>query len=226
MATATGSSAIFYGVLIAPGFIAVMTTISLAAIEDEQSQFVLLVWCLVTSLVIDTGFLTLYQWQYGPIESYGQLTSILFQPYFRVDFIGYIFVISIAIGVLGAIGILIDLPGRARRLLQKPASVKYSPRQPWANLMQDTRSVRIKTSDDQLYAGELAEWSRAGRPKEIRITNPHRYSKNIQDYEPMGREDMLFLEKDIDRVLMRSRDNHKSISQRVGGWLNHRFKSE
>lgn len=226
MATPTGSSAIFYAVLIAPGFIAVMTAISLAAIEDELSQFVLLVWCLVTSLIIDTGFITIYQWKYGLITSFTQLTSILFQPYFRVDFIGYIFVISIVIGVLGAGAILIDVPGRARWLLQIPASVKYSPRQPWANFMQDTRSIRIKTSDDQLYAGELAEWSRAGRPKEIRISNPYRYSDKIQNYEPVGREDMLFLEKDIDRVLMRERDDHQTLDQRLGIWRAKRGTDE
>ena len=79
---------IFYAVLIAPGFIAVMTAISLAAVEHEYSSFVLLVWSLVLSLIIDTGFVTAYQVLNGEITSFDQLAGLLFQPYFRVDYIG------------------------------------------------------------------------------------------------------------------------------------------
>lgn len=223
MAAPSSGTVIFYAVLIAPGFIAVMTAISLAAIEDELSQFVLLVWSLVTSLVIDTAFISWYQWVYGPITSFEALPGILFQPFFRVDFIAYIFGISVLVGVVGATGILADVAGRGRRMLQRPASVTYSPRQPWANFMRDTKSIQVKTSDDQLFAGELVEWSRAERPKEIRIANPYVYLQEEHDFEPVGKEDMLFLETDIDRITMRTEDNRISISQKIRSWIGRRF---
>lgn len=214
-----GGNIIFYAVLIAPGFIAVMTAISLAAIEHDYSSFVLLVWSLVLSLIIDTGFLTVYQSLNSEITSFDQLTGLLFEPYFRVDYIGLILLFSILLGIVGAIGILVDIPGRLRRLLQALAYIKYNPRQPWANFMQDTGSVRIKTTDDQLFAGEVIEWSRAGREKEVRIADPYRYNEDIHEYEPVGREDMLFLEKDIDRLLMRTEFQRPSLRERLADWF-------
>lgn len=204
-----GGNLIFYAVLIAPGFIAVMTTVRLAALEDEIPSFVLLVWSLVLSLVIDTLFLSLYQWWHGPVTSYEQMSGILFDPFFRVDYILGIFSLSLLIGVLGALGVIVDVPGRARGVLQSRSRVKYSPHQPWANFMDDAVSVRVKTSDDQLYIGTVTEWSRAGRPKELRIKEPFRYNKNISDFESVaetGKEEMLFLEKDIDRIVLLTHD--------------------
>jgi len=206
MATPTSSTAFFYAVLIAPGFISVMTAISLSAIEDDISQFVMLVWSLVTSLVVDVAFLSVYQWWYGPITAFDGITSILFEPYFRADFIAVIFLFSVVLGVLGAAFILIDVSGIVRRQLQRPFPVTYNPTQPWENFMRETHSLHIKTSDDQIFAGDLTEWSRAERAKEVRMANPHRYNKDEHEFEPVGREDMLFMEDDIDRVVMHSED--------------------
>lgn len=206
MAPLSGSTAVFYVVLIAPGFIAVMTAISLAAVEDDHSKFVLLVWSLVTSLVIDTVFLFLYQTFVKTINSFDELPTILFTPHFRVDIIAGILLASLVVGVFAAAGLLLDIPGRARRLLQSKFAISYNPRQPWENFMRKAGSIRIKTSDDELYTGKVVEWSRAEKPREVRIANPHRYHLE-EGYEPVGGEDMLFLDDDIDRILLRSRDD-------------------
>jgi hypothetical protein len=206
MATPSGT-AVFYAVFIAPGFIAVMTAISLAAIENDIPQFVLLIWSLVSSLLIDTVFLGVYQLVNGPIESVSGLTGVLFEPYFRVGYILAILVFSVVIGVMYAGAILLDVPGFGRRLLQYPKDVTYNPRQPWPDFMQDAKTIRIKTSDDELYAGEVAEWSRAGRPRQVRISAPDQYNKHTHNFEPIGLDDMLFLEEDIDRIVIWERDS-------------------
>lgn len=204
----------FYAVLVAPGFVAVMTAITLSAIEDDHSQFVLLVWSLVSSLIIDTLFLAGYQYFNGPITSIADLIAVLFDPYFRADYILGILLFSVVIGILYSVVILLDLQGRLRRFLQMNSHVTYNPRQPWENFMRNAGSIRIKTSDDQLYTGEVVEWSRADRDREVRIKNPHRYQSEIQGYEPVNRKDMLFLNEDIDRVLMRSFDPEITDSNR------------
>jgi hypothetical protein len=210
MATVPGDI-LFYVVLVAPGFIAVMTAVSLAAVEDEISQFVLLVWSLVSSIIIDGLFLAGYQLVYSPIGSYEELRTFLFDPFFRVDLIAVIFLLAGVVGVGYSVGILVDLPGRLRRLLQAKAHITYNPRQPWENFMNSAGSVRIKTSDDELYAGDVVEWSRAGKPKELRITNPYRYSLEEEDYEWVGGGSMLFLEEDIDRIMLRESDGRQSF---------------
>jgi len=213
------SDAIFYVVLIAPGFVAVMTAVSLAAIENEISQFVLLVWSLVSSILIDSVFLEAYQTLEGPIESFDALRSLFFTPFFRADLILMILGLSVVIGVVYAVGILADLPGRLRTGIQSAAHIKYNPRQPWENFMKGARSIRVKTSDDELYAGDVVEWSRAGKPKEVRVEDPHRFSLEKEDYESAGGDSMLFLEEDIDRVMLREEDERPSILQRIASKL-------
>lgn len=215
-------SVLFYAVLIAPGFIAVMTAISLAAIEDDISEFVLLVWSLVSSLIIDTVFLWVYQRLYGPLTSFVQMTAVLFTPYFRVDYIIIILVFSVLVGVVYAVGFLADIPGWGRRGIQSKAHIRYNPRQPWENFMQGAKSVLIRTSDDELYFGSVVEWSRAGRPKELRITMPQRYNKTHKKFEPVGGEEQLFLGNNIDRIVVLSYDELPSYWQR---WWTNRFWS-
>lgn len=214
MATIPGD-VLFYVVLVAPGFVAVMTAVSLAAVEGEISSFVLLVWSLVSSIVIDAVFLIGYQAVYGPITSFQELRMFLFDPFFRVDLILLIFLLSMIVGVVYAVGVLADVPGWARRTLQSRAAIKYNPRQPWENFMRAAGSIRIKTSDDELYAGDVVEWSRAGKPKEVRVRHPYRYSLEEDDYEYSGGESMLFLEDDIDRILLREADSPQSFLQRL-----------
>lgn len=213
---------LFYAVFVAPGFVAVMAVISLAAIEEDYSAFTLLVWSLVASLVIDTLFIGYYQWADTPIESFDQFTGILFDPHFQVRYVLGILAISAVVGVVAAVGILADIPGRMRRVLQAKSQIRVNPRQPWANFMRDTWSVRIKTSDGELYEGLVTEWSRAGQPKEVRIKDPHYYDFETGDYQSMKREEMLFLEKDIDRLLMREKDERQSVRNRFNSWRRNR----
>jgi len=49
-----------------------MTAVSLAAIEDDIKQFVLLVWSLVSSLLIDALFIGAYQIFVEPITSFSR----------------------------------------------------------------------------------------------------------------------------------------------------------
>lgn len=107
--------------------------------------------------------------------------------------------------------ILADIPGRMRRALQAKSKVRRNPQQPWANFIRETRVLRIKTSDDEIYRGRVSEWSRAGRPKEVRLKNVERLNPETGVYLSLDQKEMLFLEKDIDRLLMLQEDDHPSV---------------
>jgi len=228
MASLPGN-AIFYAVLIAPGFVAVMTAVSLAAIEDDIKQFILLVWSLVSSLLIDALFIGAYQIFVEPITSFSQFQGILFDPAFRIGYILVIFAVSLFVGVLYAAAILIDLPGILRGIIQAKMQVSYSRRQPWEDYLKHASQVMVKTSDDQLYIGDVSGWSRATHQKELRITNPHRYNEKEQEFEPVGGPEQLFLNDDIQRIAVLKTDQILSIQERVwggmvafGSWLDPR----
>ena len=218
-------SAVFYAVLIAPGFISVMTAISLSAIENEIKQFMLLVWCLVTSLVIDTVFLMGYQWRNGPVTDIGELSNVFFQPQFRADYVATIFGFSVLVGLVYSFAILADVPGKLRAVMQMWMDSSYTPEQPWEQFMENAGKIRIKTNDDQLYTGDVVGWSRAQRPREVRVMNPERYYNQGDEededigFEPVGGTEMLFLDEDIDRVVMLTEDGRLSRLQRLINWI-------
>ncbi|WP_336331190.1 DUF6338 family protein [Haloarcula sp. CGMCC 1.2071] len=204
-------SAIFYAVLIAPGFVAVMTAISLSAIESDIKQFVLLIWSLVSSLLIDTLFIAAYQLFVEPITSFTQFQSILFDPAFRTGYILIIFATSLFFGVFYATAILVDLPGVLREILQSKMQISYSRRQPWEEFLKHADQVMIKTSDDQSYIGDVSGWSRAGHEKELRIRDPHRYNENTKQFESVGGPEQFFRDTDIQRITVLKTDNFPTI---------------
>jgi chromate transport protein ChrA len=226
MASPPGS-AIFYAVLIAPGFVAVMTAISLAAIEDDIKQFVLLIWSLVSSLLIDTLFIAVYQLLMEPITSSVQFQSILFDPAFRTDYILLIFGTSLFVGILYAAAILVDLPGILRDILQAKMQISYSRRQPWEEFLKHANQVMVKTSDNQTYIGNVIGWSRAGQEKELRVSDPKRYNKDIKDFEPVGGPEQFFRDDNIERITVLKTDQFLPIRTLVkrklvtwANWLN------
>lgn len=143
------------------------------------------------------------------------MASLLFDPGIRIEYIFFVLLLSVLIGSIGAVFLLLSIPERARQLLQSRANVVVNPRQPWANFIRETHSVRIKTSDDQTYEGLVSEWSRADRQKELRVADPYILDEEEETYKPVGGKSMLFLEDDIDRLVMREIDRHPSILQRL-----------
>ena len=210
-------TAVFYVFLVAPGFLAVATTITLAAVEREHSRFTLLVWSLVLSIVIDAISVFVFQSLVRPIRSFNQMSGLLFSPGIQVDYIFLVLILSVLIGGVGAVFILLSIPDRARQLLQSQADVVVNPRQPWANFIRETQWVRVKTSDDATFMGLISEWSRANRQKELRIEQPRilDVEEESPDFKPVGGESMLFLEDDIERVVMLTKDQRPSLLDRL-----------
>ena len=208
---ALSGTILFYTVLIAPGFIAVMTAITLAAVEDRPSRFVLLVACLVSSLLIDTLAVAAYQTLIGKISGPGQLGGVFFNPGFRWEYVLILVGVSLVLGVIYAWLLNTGVPDMARSALQSGDHITYNPRQPWTNTLHEAGRVRVKTSDNQLFVGDIVEWSRADRSNQLRIADPWRYNEKIDDFEEMSTEEdqgpeMLFLEEDIERIFVLESD--------------------
>jgi hypothetical protein len=179
--------------------------------------------------LIDALFIGGYQIFVEPISSFSQFQSILFDPAFRIGFILVIFTVSLFVGVLYAAAILVDLPGVLRGTIQAKMQVSYSRGQPWEDFLKHSDQVMVKTSDDQLYIGDVSGWSRANRPKELRITDPQRYNEKEKEFEPVGGPEQLFLNDNIQRITVLKRDQILSIRERArgrlvafGSWLNPR----
>lgn len=193
-----------WAILVAPGFLAVVIALNLASIETETSDLQLLIWSLVSSIVVDTSFLAIVQANSSsPVTAEGQVFAIFFTPSFRADYVALLLVLAVLLGGIYSIILINDLPRRARSILQFNRAITSHPGQPWVSFLREAGSVRIKTSDNHLYAGLLNRWSKDGNPNELVISHPHRYNRDVGEYEPVGGRAMLFLGDDIDRILLR-----------------------
>lgn len=209
-------------VLVAPGFIAVMVTLSLAALEQEFSQFTLLVWSLVSSLLIDVLFLAIYQEFWGdPIKLLNSPFEVLFTPSFRIDMVLTILLISAFMGVIYAIGIIYQMPRLVRGILWRNRQIKGHPGQPWQNFLSNSKQIRVKTTDDEIFVGFPVRWNNEYRRRELVIENPHRLNQDNIEYEQVHGDKLLFDGDNIHRITMqRRRENDgNSISYLDRSWF-------
>jgi hypothetical protein len=219
MQTPPGSAA-FYVVLIAPGFVAVMTAISLAAIEDEIKQFVLLIWSLVLSLIIDTFLITVYDWLVAPVTSINQLRQILFEPSFRADCVAIVLATSVVVGMIYAAGVLVDVPGVIRKKFQSKMQVKYSTSQPWEEILKEADQVKVNTTDDQIFVGHVVGWSRAGREKELRLKHVEGYNPNKREMEDLHGDELFLQGSNIQRITVLRQYRFFSIRERISNTIS------
>jgi hypothetical protein len=113
-----------------------------------------------------------------------------------------------------------------RDILQAKMQISYSRRQPWEEYLKHADQVMVKTSDDQTYIGDVIGWSRAGREKELQISDPQQYNKNIKNFEPVGGPEQFFQDDNIQRITMLKTDQLLPTRVRVkrklvalGSWL-------
>jgi hypothetical protein len=98
MVSVTTLSIVGLAALVAPGFISVLLATTIGVVEREPSRFKILIASLISSLLIDTVFLAIYQVFYEPVTGLGQLESIFFTPQFRLDFVAIYLGIAVLLG--------------------------------------------------------------------------------------------------------------------------------
>lgn len=201
-------------VLICPGFISVTVALSLAAIEVDFTDLKLYLYSLVSSIVIDTIFFGIYQHISDfNFNSPARIESLFFSPQFRADMVMLILLLSILLGVVYSVGILYNVPMKARSIIQHRNYIKYHPIQPWETFMEDAEKVMVETSQGEVFIGEVSEWSRAEKPKELRIDNLKRWNtpQELEDEDEgkfvnIDEPSMIILEDNIEYILMDEED--------------------
>lgn len=196
------SNIIIWIILLAPGFIAVITATTLSALERTLPSYYLIFSSLVSSLFIDVIFIWLYDIIGNePIQLFENSKSVLFQPNFNVEIFMLIFFLSILLGIVYAIGIIYGFTSRFRRQLWRLRDVTSHSGQPWQSFLKESAQIRVKTSDSELYTGIPTRWNSDWRERELVLAHPHRYNSDNHEYEEAGGDKMFFTSDDIERVL-------------------------
>ena len=184
--------------LIAPGFIAVFVAITIGVVEREISNGRILIVSLVSSIVVDTLFLIIASLFGESVSTPYAFQQIIFTSGFSPQYIGLLLLLSVGLGLVYSLTIILDLHGGVREWMWGFSDRDRFPWQPWDGMMQDSFVVQVTTSDDEVVKGFLYEYSRAERPRQLRLRSPQWFGKT--DWNPPKETDVLLLQDDIDRI--------------------------
>ncbi|WP_394743163.1 DUF6338 family protein [Natronococcus roseus] len=189
--------------LIAPGFVAAYIAISIGVIEKEISNSKFVILCLVLSGIIDSIFLTAVELLGHQITSPEGIESIFFGSRFYPEYVGLLGVVTIVVGGILSWALVSDIPGSVRKLMWGDKTLRRNPWQPWEGVLRRaTRNqsvAQILTSDDELVKGQVTEYSRADKSKEIYLYDPLWFDKTAGEWVEGG-SGVLLLEEDIVRL--------------------------
>lgn len=186
--------------LIAPGFISVLVAVSLGVIERKISETKLLISSLVSSLIIDTVFISIYQLCGGSVETLSGTQSIFFTPEFRPELVVLILSCSLLLGIIYSIILIFDLIKTAREWLWSKNNHSRHHRQPWEGGLESAHEINIITTDKEIVNGVLSEYSRVGKEKQIVLKDPQWYDRQEEGLVSENEKSVIILEDDIQRL--------------------------
>lgn len=191
--------------LIAPGFIATLVAISIGVVERQVTDTELLGVSLVSSVIIDTLFLSAYQLTGGSVSNFSSTQTIFFQPEFRADLVFGLLSMSILLGFIYALGLTYHIPKRIRRGVWSRNDYSRHPRQPWEGALESAHEVNVITSDRELVNGVLSEHSRVGKERQLVLENPAWLDRAEGEMKQQGEKEVVLLESDIQRLTIISK---------------------
>ena len=201
MVSVTALSIVGLAALVAPGFISVLLAITIGVVEREPSRFKILIASLISSLLIDTAFLGVYQVLYESVTGLGQLESIFFTPQFRLDLVAIYLGIAILLGGVYSLELIYEVRSKVQHVLWSRSEYRRHRRQPWEGAMDDAAVVRVKTPSNARVIGRVSEYSRAEKPHELWLDDVYWVDKETdKPFSDEVTESIVLLEDDIDRV--------------------------
>jgi hypothetical protein len=187
--------------LVAPGFISVLLATTIGVVEREPSRFKILIASLISSLLIDTAFLGVYQVFYEPITGLGQLETIFFTPSFRLDLVAIYLSIAIVLGLVYSLELIYEVRSKIQHVFWSRSEYRRHRRQPWEGAMDEASVVRVKMPSNARVIGRVREYSRAEKPHELWLDEIYWVDEETDiPFSDGVTESVVLLEGDIERV--------------------------
>jgi len=116
MVSVTTLSIVGLAALVAPGFVSVLLATTIGVVERELSRFKILIASLISSLLIDTVFLAIYQVFYEPVTGLDQLESIFFTPQFQLDLVAIYIGIAVLLGLVYSLELIYEVRSKVQHV--------------------------------------------------------------------------------------------------------------
>jgi hypothetical protein len=170
-------------ILIVPGFIAAFIGVTLGVVEQRISNAKWVIVSLVSSLIILSGFLGITQFLGDSVTSPEAVVYVFFTPEFQINRILILLGLSVGLGFIYAVVLARNFHIWVRGMVWNGTDRKRNPWQPWEGAMKDAHLVQVVTKDDELVAGELEEYSRAGKDRQLVLRNVAWFADNQNNTE-------------------------------------------
>jgi len=184
-------------IVVAPGFIAVYTVIIFGGLKETLSDGRLLGASIAAAFIIDPLFFWGYTLSGGEISDPTAAVGLFFEGGFRPERVLILALLSVVVGILGAVAVSGDFTYAARNRLQRRFDVNSHPHQPWEGSLRTAKVVRVLTTDSW-YQGYIAEWSESGDERQIALGRPAEWDGN--SWAEMDLKRILFFENDIEQI--------------------------
>lgn len=184
-------------IVVAPGFIAVYTAIILGGLKESLSDGRLLGASIAATFIIDPLFFWGYTLFGGEITDPTAAVGLFFEGGFRPERVLILALLSVTIGVVGAVAIGGDFAYVVRQKLQRQFDVNSHPHQPWEGSLKTANVVRVLTTESW-FQGYIAEWSESGNERQISLGHPAEWDG--EGWSKMGLARLLLFEEDIEQI--------------------------
>ncbi|EMA56837.1 DUF6338 family protein [Halococcus thailandensis] len=192
-------------IVVAPGFIAVYTAIIFGGLKESLSDGRLLGASIAAAFIIDPLFFWGYTLFGGEIADPTAAVGLFFEGGFRPERVLILTLLSVGVGISGAVAVSGDFTYIAREALQRQFDVNSHPHQPWEGSLKTANLVRVLTTESW-FQGYIAEWSESGNERQITLDYPAEWDG--ENWSEMGLAKMIFFEEDIKQIHVVNEVNH------------------
>jgi hypothetical protein len=190
-------------IVVVPGFIASQAAISIGVVRTELSKYRILITSLALSLVVVSLFLAIVEWRgISSVSTPDDVGSIFFTPSFQPGLVLSLLGFSVLIGVVGGVGLALELPRRVRDRIWRcvPGDRQRNFHEPWEGTLNDAARVQVLTSDGAVAVGSLYMWSDDNEEKQIALTSVEWHSPSTEGWVDPETDIELFTGGDIEQV--------------------------
>lgn len=184
-------------IVVAPGFIAIYTIIILGGLKEKLSDGRLLGASIAAAFIIDPIFFWGYTLCGGEITDPTAAVGLFFEGGFRPERVLMLALLSVVVGIIGAVAAASDFTYAARNKLQQRSDLNSHPHQPWEGSLRTADIVQVLTSDS-LYQGYIAEWSESGEERQIALGDPAELIEG--NWSRMDLKRILLFEDEIEQI--------------------------
>lgn len=207
-------------IVVVPGFISTHVALSFGVVRIEIAQWRLLIVSLTASIIVDTLFIGILQWQGTQVQSPADIEAVFFRPTFHPLLVFLLLAISAGIGIVGAVILAADLHEKVRNIIWNSVGNdrRRKPLEPWEDVLDNAARVQLTRTDGSVVVGELYQYSDDDKEHQIAI-RPDKWNVG-NGFKEIDTDIELFLADEISHIsIINSQQDTPGYLDWIRNWV-------